>query len=654
MSFEIKHHAAAGRLGRLETPHGAVTTPTLLPVVNPNLPLVPPADMRRLFGAEMVITNSYILRKSDALREKALTQGVHKTIGWDGPVMTDSGTFQSYIYGSVDVKPEEILEFQKRIGVDVGTILDVFTTPDRTRAEAEQDLEETLRRAEAAVRAKDGMLLAATAQGGVHPDVRERAARRLAQLDVDLVPIGGVVPLMEQARYSELTRVILAVKRNLPAGKPVHLFGAGHPFVFPLAVALGCDLFDSASYAKYAKDGRLIFPGGTRALSELEELPCPCPECDRWKTAAELRRAAPQEREAALARHNLYVSFAEIRRIRQAVHDGALWELVEERAAQNPALLDALRVLQEPDSVTWLERSEPVSGERAFTYRGPHSLHRPLVHRLHQRLLERFRPHGRLCYLLPDRGKPYADAYASFLDAFVAEADATFLVDSPFGPVPLELDLLFPIAQSVLPLRLDDEARRVRDAFAERFFRKFEGCEIYPYDFAEHPGRPEGGTREAWDAFDRRRVRATADHQFGLGAGEALFGRETQFLRSPNNEKARNCLVRGNHVASFRPTDGLLSLRMSGGEALRRAFPSPRLRLVLDEDAAGFVGEGKNAMARFVQRADPELRPGDECLLVTPSDRLVAVGRMVLSGPEVSQVQRGVAARTRKTLDPTE
>lgn len=650
MAFEIKTRAAAGRIGRLETPHGTVTTPTLLPVVNPNLPQIPPARMKELFGTEMVITNSYILRKSDAWRDRVLRDGVHKTIGWDGPVMTDSGTFQAYVYGSVDVSAQEIVEFQKRIGADVGTILDVFTTPDRTRDEARVELDETLRRAQDAAAAKDGMLLAATVQGGVHADVRAEAARRIAALDVDVVPIGGVVPLMEQGRYSELARIILAVKQNLPAGKPVHLFGAGHPLVVPLAVALGCDLFDSASYAKYAKDGRMMFPGSTRSLSQMRELPCACPACDEWKTADALRAAPVEKRERALAEHNLHVSFAEIRRVRQAIHDGDLWELVEERASQNPALLDALRALEGPDAVAWLESREPVSADRAFHYRGPHTLHRPIVHRLHERLLERYAPPARVCYLLPDRGKPYAEAYASYLDAF-REEDATFLVETPFGPVPLELDMLFPVAQSVFPQIRDEEARRVRNAFAERFFRKFEGCEIYPYDLAHTRGRPEGASPEAWDWLDRRRVMTTADYQFGPGAGQALFETGVRFVRSPNNDMVRNCIVRGDLLASFRPTDGLLSLRLVGGEVLRRSLPSPRLRLVLDEDAAAFVSEGKNPMARFVQAADPGLRPGDECLLVTPGDRLVGVGRMLLAGPEVPQVHRGAAARTRKTAE---
>jgi 7-cyano-7-deazaguanine tRNA-ribosyltransferase len=643
--FEIKDKAAAGRIGILHTPHGKVTTPTLLPVVNPNLDLIPPKEMRRLFGTEMVITNSYILRQSATLRERALHEGVHKVLDWDGPIMTDSGTFQSYMYGAVAVEPLEIIDFQKRIGVDVGTILDVFTTPDKTHEEARNELAETLRRAKASADAKGEMLLAGTVQGGTYPDLREDAAKGISQLSIDLAPIGGVVPIMEQGRYSTLARVILAAKRHLSAGMPVHLFGAGHPLVFPLAVALGCDLFDSASYAKFAKDGRMMFPWGTRSLVELTELPCACPACDRYRTAEALRKAPEKERERALAEHNLHVSFAEIRRIRQAIRDGNLWELVEERAAQNPALIDALRVVGSDEARTQLEAAEPVSSDRAFTYKGPHTLHRPIVGRLHQRLLERYRIRSNCCYVLPERSKPYSDAFAGHLDHMM-KTDGTFLVETPFGPIPFELDLLFPIAQSVFPQTLDEEARRVRQRFNDAFFERFIGCDILPYDFQESPGSSEGPSREARDALDRLRIQATADLQFGPAASDALLRGRIDFIRSPNNLRVRNIRVDEEHVASLRAEDGLLSLRWAGAERIRRAVPTPGLRLIVDEDAAPFIREGKNVITKTVQRADASLRAGDDALIVTANDELLGVGRLVLAGGEVKQFDRGIAART--------
>ena len=74
-----------------------------------------------------------------------------------------------------------------------------------------------------------------------------------------------------------------------PAG-PVHLFGAGHPMVFALAALLGCDMFDSASYAKFARDDRFMFPEGTASLSDMKEVHCHCPACQSHSYQGDMRR----------------------------------------------------------------------------------------------------------------------------------------------------------------------------------------------------------------------------------------------------------------------------------------------------------------------------------------------------------------------------
>lgn len=644
MSFEVLDRAASGRLGKLHTPHGTVTTPTILPVVNPNLPTVPPAELKETFGAQILITNSYILRKHDALRARCLAEGIHSVIGWNGPIMTDSGTFQSYVYGDVDVAPNDIIDFQRDIGVDIGTILDVFTTPDKSHDEAGTELQQTLIRANEAVGRKQGMLLAATVQGGVYPDLRAKAAQALATIDADVAPIGGVVPLMEQGRYADLARVILAAKSNLPSGRPVHLFGAGHPLVFPLAAALGCDLFDSASYAKYAKDDRLIYPNGTRSLASLEELACGCKECLRWKDAAELRKQSNKTREGSIARHNLHVTFAELARVRQAIRDGALWDLVEERAAQHPGLLDAMRVVASGEHADWLESNEPTSGARALVYHSRATMQRPVIRRLHQRLLERWSPRSNRVLLLPERTKPYASSYESYIQSFMRE-DWTPLVQSPMGLVPLELERMYPIAQSVFPQHVDPDPGVA--AFNAATLKRFDGCEIHPFIADEHESSAERLPPDVLDDFDALRIRSTMDMQMGHGAAETLLGKQRPtFRRSPGNDSVRNIFVQGDHVASLRARDSLISLRIAGAERIAAATVAPRHRIQLEQEASSFAAEGKNVMARFVRRADHLLRPGDDAVVVDETDNVVAVARCRLSGWESPSFKRGLAART--------
>ncbi|HEX9907072.1 MAG TPA: tRNA-guanine transglycosylase, partial [Thermoplasmata archaeon] len=92
--FELKERDGLARICELTTKHGKVTTPVLLPVINPNFLTITPADMRSKLGVQMIITNSYIIRTSDELRQKAVKDGLHDLLGFDGPIMTDSGTFQ--------------------------------------------------------------------------------------------------------------------------------------------------------------------------------------------------------------------------------------------------------------------------------------------------------------------------------------------------------------------------------------------------------------------------------------------------------------------------------------------------------------------------------------------------------------------------------
>ena len=100
------------------------------------------------YGVDALITNSYVIWKHDDLRGTALSDGIHSMLDFPGVVVTDSGTFQSYIYGDVEVGISEIVEFQRDIGVDIGTMLDVFGRPDMSREELEECVDETARRAE--------------------------------------------------------------------------------------------------------------------------------------------------------------------------------------------------------------------------------------------------------------------------------------------------------------------------------------------------------------------------------------------------------------------------------------------------------------------------------------------------------------------------
>jgi len=453
--FEVRRYDGAGRLGELEVPRAGMTveTPALLPVVNPHVQTVPPRRLAEEFGAQILITNSYVLHGSEDLREPALDRGLHDLLDFPGAVMTDSGSFQLAEYGEIDVTTEEIVRFQHEIGSDIGTPVDIPTPPDADREQASEEQASTQERIERAAGMDVGeMLVSAPVQGATYPDLRERAGRQAGASGGDVFPIGAVVPLLNDYRYGEMVEAVVAAKRGLPESAPTHLFGAGHPMTFALAAALGCDLFDSAAYALYARDDRYLTVRGTRQLGDLDHFPCACPAC-ATRTPAELRDRPERERGEVLAEHNLHVSFAEIRRVKQAIREGNLFELVEARARGHPTLLDGYRALLEHGE--FLEATDPVS-KGAFFHLSTESASRPEVERHHDRLAR-----------LPVGDEVVVGARGTTGD----EDTERWLCRPPFGPLPPALKDAYPLTAEV-PDRLDPQAygaaaegvRRLADA----------------------------------------------------------------------------------------------------------------------------------------------------------------------------------------------
>ena len=203
--FEITVRDGQARIGRLHTQHGILETPCLLPVINPNIRTIEPREMWDKYGIQALITNSYVIWKHEKLKQEALQNGVHGLIDFPGVIMTDSGTFQSYVYGDVEVEVDEIVKFQKDIGVDIATMLDVFTRPDMTYSQVEHAVQETIDRADISVKTADGMMLNGPIQGGLYPELRAKSAREMSAFDFSVHPIGGIVPVMEQQKFKELS-----------------------------------------------------------------------------------------------------------------------------------------------------------------------------------------------------------------------------------------------------------------------------------------------------------------------------------------------------------------------------------------------------------------------------------------------------------------
>jgi 7-cyano-7-deazaguanine tRNA-ribosyltransferase len=466
MSFEIREKDLLARIGKLETKSGILETPLLFPVVNPLVQPISPKQIRAKFGFEALITNAYIMKKR--FKEQLSDKGVHRFLDFDGVVMTDSGAYQILVYGDVDVTPAEIVEYQEKIKTDIATILDVPTSWKVSEQHAEQTVDETLKRAKELfnLKTRDDILWVGPVQGGKNLNLVARSAKEMAKLPFAIYALGSPTEIMENYRFDVLVDMIMVAKLGLPIERPFHLFGAGHPFMFSLAVALGCDLFDSAAYALYARDDRYMTETGTCKLMELEHFPCSCPVCT-GTTPKQVSDMTEEQKQVFLAEHNLYTCAAELKRIKQAINDGRLWEHLEIRAHGHPSLLQALKRLKKYEAL--IEKHAPAAKDRGLFFFNSVGLVRPEVVRYRNRLRERYvsptREKSALLLVPQTRTKPFhkskkfrdmQDTLRKVLTGSSDRLHACFYV-APFGAVPCELDEVYPLSQHETALPYDRE-----------------------------------------------------------------------------------------------------------------------------------------------------------------------------------------------------
>jgi 7-cyano-7-deazaguanine tRNA-ribosyltransferase len=465
MSFEIADRDLMARIGRLETKSGFIETPMLLPVINPYIQTVPPKTLEEEFGCRALITNAYIIQKN--FKETAREKGLHVFLNFNGSIMTDSGAYQLLIYNDIETSPEEIVHFQEKIDTDIATILDIPTGWGVPKEYARHTVNETIKRAKALekMKTRDDIAWVGPVQGGQYLDLVAKSAKEMAKLPFQIHALGSPTPVMEQYKFDTLVDMIMTAKKNLPSDRPLHLFGAGHPFMFSLAVALGCDLFDSAAYALFARTDRYMTGSGTKRLDELEYFPCSCPVCN--KTDPKSVKALPkEERQKLLAEHNLHVSFCELRRIKQAITEGRLWEHLEIRAHTHPALLQAVKTLGKYSQ--YLEKQSPITKRNGIFFFTSVGLARPEVVRYRKMLVDRYSPPPKatILLLLPQTGmKPFHNSKEHetvMKEMQQSLGDTVDLVHictyaAPFGIIPAELDDIFPLSQNEIASPFDAE-----------------------------------------------------------------------------------------------------------------------------------------------------------------------------------------------------
>ena len=685
--FEITNRDGAARIGRLHSKHGAITTPMLLPVINPNLRTIEPREMWEKFGIEALITNSYVIWKHEDLRTTALSDGIHSLLDFPGAVVTDSGTFQSYVYGDVEVGPEEIVTFQRDMGVDIGTMLDVFGRPDMSREELEGAVEETADRAEPSLAvAGSDMLLNGPIQGGTHADLRAQSSLLMGSSESEgrgfaVHPIGGIVPLMEQQRYRELFEILLASKSNLPPDRPVHFFGCGHPMLFPMAIALGVDLFDSAAYAIFARDDRLLTPEGTVKLGDIQEWPFNS-HALFGTTPQGVREMDRDERSVILAKHNLEVTQSELARCREAIRNGTIWELAEKRSHASPYLRDAFLWLQEqlddPDDgpigdsvLRMIASTNPLRGGGEGL--GDEIEFRPHILHIQALLATRWRVPGswwdsttgppERVLLIEGVPPPWRiSALGSVIEHLVEEPRTVVMVSTPIGPIPFSLEDVSPWCHLTGPEGIwdpifdDQEILEVLEEFG-----------ISDVPLIRAIPREEVGEQtkaaEVREWLDRCSVVDKLALLCAINPSDGCKMTEGMTSRKSRTDRLVNVNSGGRHILSPRLTDGGVSLTTHGASIANglNHSPVPEFgssgedsdfpgipRVCIIDDAVPFVGKGRNVMHGYISGADSHLTPGQPCIVIDSTGALVAHGTPITTHLEMSFLRKGVAVKVRE------
>ncbi|MFX1502886.1 MAG: tRNA guanosine(15) transglycosylase TgtA [Promethearchaeota archaeon] len=392
MKWEVSDFDALGRIGKLTVNNKQMTTPNLFPVVHPYKNVISTSDLKRI-GAQCVFTNAYIIYQNTQIQGEILKKKLHSYLNFDGIIATDSGAFQKYMYkkDQLNVQAVDIEKFQEDIGTDFAVILDEPVQPDDNYELAKKKVEITIERAKENIkrRSNDTCYWFGPIHGAKYKDLLKTCVIEMGKLDFGVYAIGGLVKSLLDYRFDLVIRILLNVKKNLVWNKPIHMFGLGLPQFFSLAVACGCDLMDSAAYILFAKENRYFtLSTGTRKLEELEEFPCHCPICTEYNPK-EILKFDNKLKTELLAKHNLYLSFSELRTIRQAIKEGNLWELVEQRIRNHPTLVKASKLIKQ--YIPLFEAHEKLYKMHGRLYSSLESFERPLIYRYETKIKNNFR-----------------------------------------------------------------------------------------------------------------------------------------------------------------------------------------------------------------------------------------------------------------------
>jgi len=352
-NFQLHHTDGAARAGELETPHGKALTPFFMPVATQATVKGLTAEEVRDVGAQVVLSNAYHLYLRPGVETVVKLGGLHKFMGWDGPILTDSGGFQAFSMGPLrevsdvgirfrshidgsehNFTPELATANQEGLAPDIAMCFDQCIAYGASEKQVRQAMERTHRWAQScfdahqssATGAASGQVLFGIVQGGTFPEMRDESARAISAIPFHGYAVGG---LAVGENKEDMYRFTGQVAEVLPEDKPRYLMGVGSPEDLVEGVARGIDMFDCALPTRVARNGSLFTPEGrvdiTKARYAEQQGPldetCDCYTCRNY-SAAYLRHLFRAKELLGLrlaSIHNLRFVLALMERIRASI-----------------------------------------------------------------------------------------------------------------------------------------------------------------------------------------------------------------------------------------------------------------------------------------------------------------------------------------------
>ncbi len=348
--FDLRKRDDGARRGTMTLAHGAVETPTFMPVgTAATVKALTPDDVREAHS-QIILANTYHLWLRPGLEILRDAGGLHRFMAWDGPILTDSGgfqvfslesrrtldadgvTFASHLDGSLHrFTPENVLAFQETIGVDIAMQLDVCVKLPASPQDIERSvlLSAQWARRSAQARSRNDTALFAIMQGGLDLDARKRSAEAIVQLDLPGYAIGG---LSVGETRDEMYRLARHSASLLPQEKPRYLMGVGTVRDIVMAVDCGIDMFDCVYPTRCGRNGRAMTRTGEFSIRNAAYVrdftpvdpACDCYVCRTYTRAylAHLFRANEMLGPRLLSFHNVYVLNDLMREARIAIEAG--------------------------------------------------------------------------------------------------------------------------------------------------------------------------------------------------------------------------------------------------------------------------------------------------------------------------------------------